>query len=86
MQSRISHIGQIGEYGAFDDSAVKLGATFGIFPKSVSGTLIGKEVATFKMKVSSKASKFPKAEKKLAEWCEANGLNVADYKTMVIRF
>lgn len=87
MKTLISEtIGQIGEYGAFDDSAVKMGTTFGIFHKNVSGILVGKEVASFKMKTSSKATKFPKAEKKLAEWAAANGLNAADYKVMPILF
>jgi len=79
-------VGELGEYGPFDTKAVKMGTTFGIFHKSVSGTLIGKEVAAFDLKVSSKAVKFPKAEKKMAEWCEANGLNAADYKVMPIMF
>ncbi len=79
-------VGELGEYGPFDNKAVSMGTTFGIFPANVSGTLIGKEVATFTMKVSSKAYKFPKAEKKMAEWCAASGLNAADYKVMPIMF
>lgn len=79
-------IGEIGEYGAFDNKAVSMGTTFGIFPANVSGLLEGKHVASFSMKVSSKAFKFPKAEKKMAEWCAGNGLNVADYKVMPIEF
>lgn len=77
-------VGELGEYGPFDNKAVKATTTFGIFPKEVSGTLVGKHVASFTMKVSSKACKFPKAEKKMAEWCAENGLNVADYKIMAI--
>lgn len=79
-------VGELGEYGPFDNKAVKMGTTFGIFHKSVSGLLEGKHVASFSMKVSSKAFKFPKAEAKMAEWCAANGLNAADYKVMPIAF
>lgn len=87
MKTLISEtVGAIGEYGAFDDSAVKVGTTFGILPKSVSGILVGKEVASFKLKTSSRATKFPKAEQKLAAWAAANGVNAADYKVMPILF
>lgn len=77
-------IGELGEYGPFSEKAVKATTTFGIFPANVSGLLEGKHVDSFTMKVSSKASRFPKAEAKLAEWCVAKGLNVADYKIMAI--
>lgn len=79
-------VGELGEYGPFDNKAVKMATTFGIFPANVSGLLEGKHVASFNMKVSSKAYKFPKAEAKMAEWCAENGLNVADYKVMPIMF
>jgi hypothetical protein len=77
-------IGELGEYGPFDNKAVKTTRTFGIFPKEVSGLLEGKHVTSFTLKTSSKAYKFPVADRKLAEWCAANGHNVADYKVMTI--
>lgn len=77
-------IGELGEHGPFSNKAVKMDCIFGIFPATVSGLLEGKHVASFGLKVSSKAYKFPSADKKLAEWCAAKGLNVADYKVMRI--
>jgi hypothetical protein len=77
-------VGELGEYGPFSDKAIKATRTFGIFPKEVSGTLIGKHVDSFTLKTSSKAYKFPAADRKLADWCVANGHNVADYKVMTI--
>lgn len=84
FKGNMAHIGELGEYTAFDNKAVKATRTFGIFPSNVSGTLEGKHVASFTIKVSSKAYKFPAADKKLVEWCAANGHNAADYKVMTI--
>lgn len=78
-------IGEIGEYGPFSNKAVKATTVFGIFPANVSGLLEGKHVASFEMTVSSRASRFPKAEKKMAEWCAKNGLNASDYKIIAIQ-
>lgn len=79
---RMGNFGQMGEYGPCAD--VNHVATFGIFPAAAAGMMAGQEVATFTLKVRSGASRYPKADKKLAEWCAANGHDAADYKVLLI--
>lgn len=81
FEGNISHIGKLGQYGPFEE--VKVTATFGIYHKSVSGLLVGKETATFTMKVKSGARSYPKTDKKLAAWAAANGVDANDYKVML---
>lgn len=72
-------VGKLGEYGPFEAPG-KGEIVFGIFDKNVSGTLIGKELATFKMKASRTASRWPKAEAKMVEL----GYSADSHKIMAI--